>query len=232
MRVWVGVAAALGLLTIGAPAGAANWVSTYQGTVFSGADFGADFGPYGASLTGESFSISLTWDDTLGVTNSSGNIAGGPANGFSDPLVSATVTINGSAPVDLTRFQWAQSTSNYVYVDSTDTPVAYGSDASVIDSHFNGLGIFADGYPGVFSSTNGLFSGTSPGSCVLYRCSTLNLGDGTNLQLAVASFSVSGVDLTPDGVPEPAEWTLLIIGAGLIGSRLRVRRAQPTLGAV
>jgi hypothetical protein len=81
------------------------------------------------------------------------------------------------------------------------------------------------------SITAGVFDGLSLGCQDGVTCDWLNTSSiSFQLPTGVTLSSASGDFLTAPGVPEPAAWTLMLIGAGAVGGSLRGRRGRTARG--
>jgi PEP-CTERM motif len=73
--------------------------------------------------------------------------------------------------------------------------------------------------------TNGL-SGTETSATYIFRTNAVNFKQGTFG--IIDGSSVAGLAFAPAGVPEPAAWSLMIGGFGLIGAAMRRRSSRIT----
>ena len=119
-------------------------------------------------------------------------------------LTSVTGTIGGEA-VTLSGY------------DSADN-VAFPTSAVVIDTL--GIGFATSG--GLFYNLYEDFGNVGPA----YACGSPYCIEGPNAfdQLALNVQSVPTLSITLEAVPEPATWTMMVVGVGVLGGALRQRR--------
>jgi hypothetical protein len=205
---------------------------TYQGEV---TQFTDTIGAFGAGVgVGSRYVNEYVFDLGLGqryTTAAYDQVVGGNAFGVaSTPLVSSKLTINGqslSFAGDYTgeHLNWfgqyadsyAQSMQSGVW--TLNFNILYFSAPSSLETAFEATGT---GW-GAFHICDYMQTGPSNGGCV-----------GTNPiltaivntdHIAVRLEAGDGTGSVPGGVPEPATWTLAILGFGLAGAALRRSRS-------
>jgi hypothetical protein len=223
--------AALGLAIAAGPASANIMSATYTGAFYAGVDVTGVFAAPGTDMTGTSFVFNFVYD------TAAGNVIpyiGGQAllTGGGAPMLSSTLTVLGktvspsglngyysmaasivpdypdpSSPYNGSFCNFASAESGSQLVACMNTNDALPGD---LDTPF--VATAADTYPGFADA--GFPGGGGPfNHFQLY---------GQPMTLEVVKLSDS---LAP-GVPEPATWSLMILGFGATGSRLRRRRER------
>lgn len=228
--------AALGALAAAAIAGSslADEVVTFTGVVSGGAGGTTPFGAGAAALTGDSFTLTFQVFDSnplytpftqsFGATGSS--VSGGFFNGTS-PVV-ADLTINGASFDD--HGLWTNGSASLTDAASGLSSVSYTAQ----DENYG---------PGSASLSAMISSATDPfvtdpdyrdalthtvvGADQASGAFTENFGDagGFTIDLAPQTISIASA------APEPAAWTMMILGVGLCGGALRARRKAISVSA-
>lgn len=225
------VAFALGLA---ASAKAGIVTATYKGVVTDGYDQTGVFGTPGANLTGDSFTAVYTINDAEGSSNYdppySSEIEGGSVIGVGSP-VSATITING-----LTALIAGKG------IGEAEQGTLAGDYALVADYADNCTDLTCFNYSYYMSTyiksySNPIVTNFDYHTPLSYTVQPGDYAYGTFVDEAVADIIVNNsrystytyADFAPTsviiaGVPEPATWTMLILGAAMIGFAVRRRR--------
>jgi hypothetical protein len=217
-----GAAAALALAgaLMAGPASATIWEALFAGTVDypSSFDYLGLFGPAGEYLGGAPFTARFDIDDTLGDVTSftmNGHPAkayrGGSYNGFSDPIISADLNINGTW-VDFTN----SNEGDYTLVQRQQLQVQVNGPDFLswnLDSQVFGL------IPGRLRHVSIPVSGGGGfAQCIGTTCSRAWL-DFTHLYIWKPG-------VLP--VPEPATWSVMLLGLFGLGAVLRAKpRTDP-----
>lgn len=246
-----GAAAALALGLAAVSAKAEIVTVTFQGVVTSGSDQTGVFGSPGADLTGASYTAVYTVNDAVNAHSINeptimSQIFGGTMYGDQSPT-SATLTINGvtvSIGGDYYSRTW-QSTLAQGHAEVFDLAQSTGDDGTNTSNLYledrmtspdNAIVTSSDyhtplsytyephDYPGgsftdtVMNDTTGLYSVNVTASL-----------DPTSVTVADGAGGGGGGP-TP-GVPEPAVWTMLILGLAMIGSAARRRNGAAAIAA-
>ncbi len=220
--------AATGVLALGltaAPAMAAIKVATYTGTVESGS-LSNFFGlPQGTSLAGYSYVATFVFDTAVGnrFPDFGGErVEGGTDLGVATPIISATLSLTGSA------FSDGLFTSTGAAFGSHFARSDFGTSSNSEDANsFLNLNMgFSTGLPstldGNIAKTDiddvvGFFGFFAPGDTVFtVKIMTGRFGGPGTYE--IKDF------VTPGGVPEPANWAMMIFGFGIVGAMARRRR--------
>lgn len=221
VRTWAAACAAAAAMACAGAASATVYTLTFDGSFTSGTDVGGDFGTKGASLAGDAYTFTTSYDDSVGSHNAPGATAGG-YDGLAEPTLSSVFTVNGvTLPID------ASFSSYYLRY----LPQVSGGEAVVQTGGANG-GVQIGG-DGPITGLSGDMVWTSTGQFFGYDGGTIDLIDGLYGRLTVSDITVTPVsdpNLFTQGtlaIPEPATWMMLLLGAGLLGAELRRRRQSP-----
>jgi hypothetical protein len=182
------------------------------------ASAGVNFGFVGgASAPSAGFTVIDTFADATGISGSGFEIKTPPADGDGAPpansdgssylsvLANGSATITFAAPVSKFQFDWGSIDSyNTLTLASTAGP-----DTIIPGSNFTNPANGNQISPG----TNGLFTVIGTGG---EKFTSITLTSSQN------SFEI---DNLATGVPEPANWALMIVGFGAIGAVSRRRRS-------
>lgn len=229
-----------------APAEAATYIITYQGTVANSTDATGVFGGSGNSLDGLSFTAVYTLTAPLpgaittgGPTFSYAQIYGGSLYGAPGPL-SGTLTING----------WTQAVAGDYFSTAVQiNDLNPGSDVDEVTHHVESRdsdtsdGNFHLNYfdTTIYSRVNSFLSIADYTAPLNYSTQPGDVGGGyfrfegysdfgANAYYAVGNLKPTSVTiaLAPDtgAVPEPATWAMMIAGFGMVGSAMRRRRVS------
>ncbi len=210
------ILASIVVAVLAAPAAATVHVITFSGTVSVGLDLAGAFGTPIASLTGRPYTASYAYDLSLGTRTTSTGIAdavtGGDLLGTVSPIIDASLTINGI-------------THHFGSQDGMGT-------AKYLQLGLGSLGVYGvaarSGSP--YLATVAVIPGFTPSldndlalrSDVTWKSEFL-IGSANPLQFAFgilgpgpnSEFSIQTL------VPEPASWTMMIAGFGLVGVAAR-----------
>ena len=224
------VVAAVAMLAVGGgQAGAAVLTSTFTGTVLSGTDGPGDFGPAGGDLTGDPYSITYTFNDTLGVRNP-GQLYGGTNQGTSSPLTQVAFTINGMTSVFSSFPTSSQLNASLLLKHGKVTKFAafssglnggqYAMNQVVASPAHGSYTVVGDEYSGALNSSKYCFDSSHTNNCGQFF-----LPGGLHGQFLTTTFDIVGMRPVGEGVPEPGTWAVLLLGLGAIGWRTRRSRA-------
>jgi hypothetical protein len=227
-----------GTMLIAPPAGAVVLQQTYTGVVTFGFDVTGLFGTAGASLIDKSFTAIFKIDTSLGSTTTGvtsdggGNfiqLAGGgsaadPFLGIPTPIISATLSIGGSAAVMISG-GYEDRTAIRSYPISGARPSSYLS--AVLGEKGDILSVFLSSiiasFPADFTAT-GTYLAQGGGAGDQFKIvdpltfNTKAFGNLEANQLVVSTLSVQS------DVPVPAALPLFAGGLGVIGLTLVRRR--------
>jgi len=233
---------AFALFAGAAPAFASVHIITFEGTIESGYDSGNLFGFAGGSLAGQTYVQKFTYDTSIGArftTPEYDNLFGGTAYKGS-PVTGGFITIN-SITRDITT---ADNSLLYLGITTSgQTGLMVNGQQSQILSDVD---LFSSSLGNLFFPIAGPYSLDDDLSLV---SGTPNLGNGNffNIKIsphqgtptetfgylhpssvAISSLGTSGNPglggSAPGAVPEPASWTMMIAGFGLVGGAMRRRK--------
>ena len=220
-RAIAGAAIALGVLAAGA-ANAAILVATYTGAINIGYDSGGLFGPAGSSLTGDTYAAKFTIDTNQGAVLNNlpayDELYGGLCCGFSSPI-KVTLTIQGHTQAiagSYYGFALTSPRSDLVehYAEDDHVGVNNAPDRGYVN--INGLGVSQPGF-----------------STLVPLTTSFNFGDAeinTSSGYAFMVFQSLGTVQIAAGVPEPANWMVMLIGLGAVGGAVRSHRGRAARG--
>jgi hypothetical protein len=227
-----------GALLAAAPAHAATYIITYEGTVANSYDNAGIFGGSGSSLDGLDFTAVYTLTDPLPGALSGGDGStyastyGGSSYSAPSP-VSATLTINGITQA-LSGYYYSFAEQYNDYGGSLDRVWHKSQGTTVV----NGYGTYDYIYNYISSSSNDFLSSIDYTSQLSYTTQSGDVVSGSFRFSAPHGSSASGylrptsvtIAALASGVPEPATWALTILGFGLVGGVMRRQRRKVRLG--
>lgn len=213
------------------PASAATILITYTGTVNSGMDTTGVFGAAATDLTGKAFTSVYTLNyPTFGVADINGSNShetyGGALFNNASPL-SAQITING-----VTKSLSGAFSGDH-FLQTFPNPVSSISDQAITDGQNIISNLIQSPVNGVVNSLN--FSvpvsyNVKSGDYAAGGFYLSHLSDFYQVEDATGNFNTLSVNVESVGaVPEPATWALLLMGFGMVGATLRIRRREPAL---
>ncbi len=209
------------LAALAGPAQAATWVATYTGTVYWGIDETGVFTFVPSDLTGQAFTARFVYDPASGTRASASSFDyayGGTTYGVASPILSASLTIAGKT----VAFPLGGSEEVYVATNLVEV-VSIGESSGP-----GGLGgllqlfVHHDGTPPSIETALSEDS-QDPQSLSLGNMSIGN-PSGAGTVVAYGNLASTHVTIAP-GVPEPAAWTMMLVGVGGLGAMLRRRRS-------
>ncbi|TFU06620.1 PEP-CTERM sorting domain-containing protein [Polymorphobacter arshaanensis] len=215
------------------PASAVVKIATYTGTFYDGYDTTGVFGTANTGLAGVGYVVTFTYDPSLGIRSTvagySDSSRGGVGFGYpgKSPVITSAITVNGTTKLLAGGYLGLVQTSvngikhaaEYSYNDGVD----YAFKQISIYNYPVGAPTSLDQNFGPVAATGGW------GSFAWYQ-TKVNPGAGPATDSAYADFNYDTVysvsDLLPSGgVPEPANWALMVAGLGMIGGAMRRRAA-------
>lgn len=236
-------AAASGVMAGSADAKIMNVV--YTGTVSDTHDLSGIFGLAPSGLDGLSFTANFTYDTTRGEDRPDPfggpgqGLEGSASSGASNPITSASLTLNGVTFQFLTTDEGHTDVGNYSALFGGPVGVIENNDvynAQIDDVQYyqylyagviNGsaptmLGVPFSGGPSgpAAGSTSGSFSLSTQ---VLLPTDYFTVDTSGTLNIDSVTVTEAGGDIS--AAPEPAGWALMLIGFGALGAGLRRRRA-------
>lgn len=204
------------------PAAAVVKVATYTGTISSGLDATGVFGAPNTDLIGKTATIKFVYDINIGTRDSSPGrdfVYGGTSSANANPILKSSVTIDGVTSTingkDGVAFVFGlvgtmEHQNNFVSMSSASIEQYQDTAINILSNIPASL---ADNMP------QQTFTGT-----VSFLRNRYDYSTNATTMYATGSFN-SGTVLITSGVPEPASWTMMIAGFGLVGiaARRRVR---------
>jgi hypothetical protein len=187
-------------LAIAAPATAAQITYTISGTLDGGLDGTEIFG-------------AETIFTAIGETTNTFDAFGNPQI-IGVPLTSVTLTFSGGT--------FAVSTPAFFVSYAYDVNGAEGGrlGLSFDNTGFNGIGLEST----AFSGYNGLSNFATTGAATYFQTAQLESSAGA---LTISSFTnatFTAVVEASAAVPEPATWSMMLLGFGLVGAGMRRRK--------
>ena len=218
MKLVLGAAIAVAAVIGGSPASAVVLIATYTGTVQGGGDWDGEFGTRYADLTGRTYTATYTYDTSLG-RDYVGSYFEELVNEFpyGTPILDSTLTI-GTGTVHVTGEGYG-----HVFSANNNGNFACVGNAASGNSRFLSSNLCTNTAPTTLpiSFSSGL-SGPYASGDSYYQSPT-----GNNPVRFYADF-VTIRAVTEAAVPEPATWSLMLMGFGGLGAVLRRRRALPS----
>ncbi len=219
-------AAAAGLLAA-MPTAAAVKTAKYTGTVVLGFDRTGVFAAPNTDLTGYSWVATYTYDKTLGGFQGTDGVSydhsyGGP--GFlnvGSPMLSSTITINGVTKSSAGARAGAVYTSTSSYVSHSSQDYSDDGISTIVDTLIYNYN-YAAGAPASLDQNFGPVAASGGAGFVGWYIQDYAAGFTSH---AYAHLGTSAVYSVSGAVPEPASWSLLIAGFGMVGAAARRRRS-------
>ena len=218
MLLAAGAAMVAGLGMAG-PASATKYKFTFHGTVEANVPSGDGLGLFGGgSLAGDQATAQFVFDDTRGESLSGFAVnghpgteyIGGPAFGatLTDPLLSATLTINGM-------------TADFYSPNAGFVGIVPGYYLEADSSGPSGNPSLGAGLLGAFPDplANATVTGSTGGG-LFSDCSTPGCTSG--------DVDYTSVDIRVLSVPEPGVWSMMLLGVAAVGGFARARRRERT----
>lgn len=203
-------------LLVAVPAAAVVKIATLTGSLYSSQDFTNVFGG-GSQLAGYAYRFVITYDTTRGMRSIGpgyDQIGGGSDNFLSNPITYIAITVNGTTK----SFQPNRSSSIFTGPDTINFAAGFEQLGSGVNMNksiniFTGAGLA----PALLTSDFGPVPRNWAG-VINFFDETANSGVILYLNGSPGTYAVT------NAVPEPASWTLLISGFGMVGATLRRRR--------
>jgi hypothetical protein len=223
-------AAMIAAIILATPASATIIDAIYKGTVKDGIDGIGLYGPAGADLTGDAFVATFNMDTSKGTnlsTPTENFIEGGAVYGTESPMIKATLEINGkSAAID-------GSYNGVVQAFLGQPGIANQQTHSISDAAGNSL--LLNVINANFASVGNIpFTIDVPLDFVLTSAETGGIFGTFHSGALATALDFSPTELiyqypSPNGVPEPSTWAMMLLGfAGLACAGFR-RRPQTRL---
>lgn len=220
MRQTMNLAVSLVALAIAAPSSAAIYTLTYSGTISGVYQEGAA-NPASGFLDGQTYVVAYTIDTANGWRQASPGsdvLYGGPEDGAVLP-VTTVFTVNGIEQTAFANSVYSEANIANGVLELTSEAI-HSSDA-ISDSAFavsisSNLSVL---YTNLDVMPQGILPSSSSGIFEYYVYDDVN---DAYVTLAQGNLDVSSVSVS-DAVPEPASWTMMIAGFGLVGATARRR---------
>ena len=214
------ILAAAGVLALCSPPAWSNPIATvtYRGTATSIQD-STDFFGLAPGITEASYTDTFVFDLARGthVTNQPWDqVYGGGAWNTSSPLLKSELTINGHTVV------FSGGYGDEDYIQQGYLADAYADDYQPQNDFWalNYQIIFVNG-PALLTTP---FSVTGEGRGSFFVCRPISACGGTGY-VAYGDFSPASIDVSfKDGVPEPAVWSMMLVGLAGLGGAIRSQR--------
>jgi hypothetical protein len=230
MRGWI--TGALGALALGCagPAGATTIVATSTGTISSGFDQSGLFGASGSSLVGVAYTLTAAFDGSIAQFEAlpgGSELFGGPDFGSISP-----------ADFELTVGAGGEGGSGLGVTDIAQNQAPVGTTSQSFMDALNGASESQNFQMTMFANGNGGISGDvftpPPGNlCSTDVCggsfSFVVVENGVTTVNSYGTFAPTSYTIA--GVPEPATWALMFIGAFGVGATLRRWTRQRVIGS-
>ncbi len=225
---------AAAFVALAGTASAVTMSAEYTGTVVSSYDQTDTFGAgIGSSLDGMAYSLVFLYDTPAGYLNSGPNFVqqlGSEMLGFENPMISATITINGVSlsvsPTDSSNYRYddgytayAQDNAGYYFNDMVTIVSQYVSDIFYSVTGF---------IPPDFSLPFAVAGGLGNGGIFSFQEFDNNTGvffTNVSGSLIVETLTVTRVGDVLPPVPLPASLPLLLVALGGIAALRRRRTA-------
>ena len=223
-------------LACAAPASAAVFIATSVGTINGGFDGQGLFGTPGADLTGLAYKVMQTIDTSLGTTFAlPTGVFGGSSQGAILSMGPSTITVNGisktvAGAVASEYFTESDSTVPSSDVQVRDLDLVYGPTTHTYDDI--SLGAFRDDLGTPTDVLAPLKGNYCPGTSSCGGAFDFFIVDNVTFVPTVLTYgglSATSFTITAAGVPEPATWTMLLLGFGGLGGALRSSRRRAAL---
>ena len=223
--IMIGVASAVAFST---PAFATRVIVTYTGTISSGYNQAGEFGAAGESLEGMIFSTEYLFDTERGATFSddeTSNSYGGTRFGTTNPLIRASITINGQTIYPELSSGQIYSYNNGLESQQRSYGVNYYDDGFSYKTTTIWNNVLFEGgyYPSKFLNFSGSIVGNYEG---YYQNSFYDYSQESYVYDTLVTFSATNLTITP--VPEPTTWVMMVAGFGMIGFAARKRSVVKT----
>jgi hypothetical protein len=243
----LGVAAGALMMGFVSPAMADIVTVTYTGIVTYDYDTTAIFGNSAyLGYVGEAYQATYVFNTALGQSTStvgSNQVQGGSINGYTSPLVSATVTVGtttvslsgGGVPIPnpIYNGQYLAAQNDGTGPGNPSTLVV-NADAYILNGGHLQASIDSQGYNylNLYSAslTNSENYTTVPGSSTDGRVAFTDYDTGVSTAV-LADFSNITVTDAVAAVPEPSTWAMMILGFAGLGFMAYRRKSKPVLMA-
>jgi hypothetical protein len=235
------------------PAAASTMLATWQGVIASGSvssqSGGLVDGLAQGDYSGQAFTATFLYDTAvqpgqMSLGNATASYLFGGAGFGPNPVLDAYIVVAGVkidllAPSGLVQQQHAPNGLIEQQSDNSWSGTSFLGGNLRFENYDRGLTLAAYGdFPAALDfgldgnqSFSADFASDLPGYGSAADCDTISAG-GVNITPYCLSFSLRPDSLTvidppPPGVPEPAQWALLLTGFGFMGTVLRSQRRKP-----